>query len=330
MFKETRLRLTAWYLLIIMFISISFSAIIHQALIGEVDRFARAQRFRIEHQFDPAAPQEFINPEFIEEIKTRITLVLIIVNGGILFVSGVLGYFLAGRTLKPIKDMLDEQNRFISDSSHELRTPLTSLKSAMEVALRDKHLTLEEAKILISENIDDVNKLQYLSDKLLQLAQYQKQNVVRNLEKTPVELLISSALKKVASMAKKNNITIENQVPELSLYCDPVEITDLLVILLDNAIKYSPKGGKVILKGKKSRHNLMITVEDQGIGIAEKDLPHIFDRFYRSDTARKKSNTGGYGLGLAIAQKIVTNYHGTITVSSRLGKGSLFTFRLPL
>ena len=99
---------------------------------------------------------------------------LIIVNSGILILSGGMGYVLSGLTLKPIKDMMDEQNRFISDASHELKTPLTSLKIAFEVYLRGKNPTPQETKTLITESIDEVNKLQSLSESLLQLAQYEK------------------------------------------------------------------------------------------------------------------------------------------------------------
>src|SRR3989344_3853916 len=129
MFKSARLTLTAWYLAIIMVISIAFSLMIYRVLLIEVIRFERAQRVRIERRmqfFNSPIP---VSLELIEEIKQRLIFRLFMVNIGIMVISGGLGYFLAGRTLKPIKEMVDEQNRFISDASHELRTPLTSLKS---------------------------------------------------------------------------------------------------------------------------------------------------------------------------------------------------------
>ncbi|TAL64214.1 MAG: hypothetical protein EPN88_11370, partial [Bacteroidetes bacterium] len=167
MFHSARLKLTAWYLLFIMFISLFFTVVIYRVLTGELERFARIQRFRMErHLYTdeyvplPSNLPPIIELELIEETKKRLMVVLAGINGGILILFGVLGYFLAGRTLRPIQEMVDEQNQFISDASHELRTPLTSLKSSMEVYLRDRHPTMREAKSLMNEGIDEVNKLQ--------------------------------------------------------------------------------------------------------------------------------------------------------------------------
>src|SRR3990167_5936556 len=144
MFNNARIKLPVWYLLIFMLFSVSFSTVIYIALTHEFERFERLQRYRIERRFYneshtmPNIRERFplpLDPELIKETRNRLGLRLVLINAGILVISGGLGYFLAGRTLQPIKDMVDEQNRFISDSSHELRTPLTSLKIGMEVTL---------------------------------------------------------------------------------------------------------------------------------------------------------------------------------------------------
>ncbi|MCX6726338.1 MAG: hypothetical protein NTY75_00785, partial [Candidatus Shapirobacteria bacterium] len=152
-----------------MLISLSFSFVIYGFVSNEIDRFATAQRFRIERRLDPFLPPT-VDVDLINEVHNRLILSLGVVNAAILLISGTMSYFLAGRTLKPIAAMVDDQNRFISDASHEFRTPLTSLKSAMEVGLRNKKLTLTQARKMISANIADVNELQALSDELLQLA----------------------------------------------------------------------------------------------------------------------------------------------------------------
>src|SRR3989344_8850426 len=163
MFKKARLKLTAWYLLIIMLISLAFSIAIDHLLTLELTRVERVQRLRQERRI-PRIPA--IDPEVIEETKNRLRINLILINLGILGAAGVAAYFLAGRTLKTIKNMVDEQNRFITDSSHELRTPITSLKTEMEVNLRDKKLNKDTRKILES-NLEEVNSLQSLSDNLI-------------------------------------------------------------------------------------------------------------------------------------------------------------------
>lgn len=342
MFGKARLKLTAWYLLIIMLISIGFSAVIYKVLTVELDRFSHLQRLRIERRlsgegltpfesrFRNTPPRVLADPELVEETKRRLIFFLAIVNGGILVVSGGLAYFLAGKTLKPIKDMVDEQNQFISDASHELKTPLTSLKSAMEVHLRDKHLNLADAKNLIKENIEEVNKLQSLSEGLLRLASYQKPNNQVRFETVSLASIIGRSIQRVKSQTIKKKIALKDKSQNFEFEADQYALSDLLVILLDNAVKYSQKGKSVTITSKKTDGSILITVSDQGTGIREKDLPHIFDRFWRADLARSKDETSGFGLGLSIAKKIVESHHGEITVESKLGKGSNFTVRLPV
>lgn len=342
MFAKTRFKLTLWYLLILMLVSSGFSLVIYKALTLELDRFSRLQRLRLERHLNekPSAqlnpylrsipPKILADPELIEETKKRLILFLIIVNSGILIVSGGLAYFLAGKTLKPIKEMIDEQNQFISDASHELKTPLTSLKSAMEVYLRDKTATADEAKKLVRDNIKEVNKLQALSEGLLKLASFQKPNHQTKFSKISLALIVKEAIKRVKPQALKKKITIRNLSQNLELEADPYALTDLLVILLDNAIKYSQTKKIVVIETKKTDGLLIITVTDQGIGISEKDLPHIFNRFWRADLARSKTKISGFGLGLSIAKKIVETHKGKITAKSKLGQGTTFKIQLPI
>ena len=317
MFKSARYKLTAWYVLIIMTISIGFSVVIFDLVSIEVQRLAVAQRFRIERlylQDDIVLPPPQSDIDLVNEARHRLVLILLGINGGILVISAGLAYVLAGKTLKPISDMVDEQNQFISDASHELRTPLTSMKSAMEVSLRDKELGIKEAREIITDNIDDVNKLQALSDHLLQLAQYQKPEILQSrMDKVEVKEIVAGAIKKVTPIAKKKRITIDSEgLEEGRIRANKYNINDLLVILLDNAIKYSPKGKTVKVSARRDDGSMVFKVTDQGMGIAEKDLPHIFERFYRADTARSKAEVGGYGLGLSIAKKIVDLHRGSI------------------
>jgi len=330
-FNKTRLKLTAWYLLIIMLISISFSVVIYKGLESEVERFARIHRMRIERQVllmpPPLSPADL---DLIKESKQRIILILAVINGVIFVISGALGYVLAGKTLKPIQEMVDEQNRFISDASHELRTPLTSLKTAMEVNLRDKNLTLLNAKKLISESVNEVDKLQLFSEELLQLSQYQTPNGTIPFEVISVTEAIKKAVHKMLPVAKQKQIEIKEKVGEYEIKGSAFGITDVFVILLDNAIKYSPRESTITVETRKTGNSVFISVTDEGMGIEAKDLPHIFDRFYRADYARSRTGTGGYGLGLSIAKKIVDAHHGSIHVESKRNTGSVFTVSLPL
>lgn len=337
MFASARLKLTAWYLLIAMLISVAFSVAIYKASTDELERFARVQRFRIERRIQEGFP---LPPEvrsrfttdvaLITETKRRLLLALVAINAGIFIIAGTVGYFLAGRTLEPIQDMVDEQHRFISDASHELRTPLTALKSSLEVHLRDKNFTLKQAKTLIAESIEDVNKLHLLSDNLLQLAQYQKASGQLSLEKVSLSTIMREAVQKVTPLAKQKNITIKNTAKDMLISGDMYALTNAFITLLDNAVKYSDNKKTVSLSSKKTLANAEIFISDQGIGISRKDMSRIFDRFYRADSARSKSVSGGYGLGLSIAKKIIEAHAGSISVESKLHKGTTFTVRLPL
>lgn len=326
MFTHARIKLTAWYLLIIMTISLAFSLFIYQDLSQEIYRFARAQRFRIEGRFFIAniSPPP-LDIELINETKKRLVVTLVVINGTILAISGTLSYFLAGRTLRPIQKMLEEQNRFISDSSHELRTPLTALKTSLEVNLRDKKLTLSQAKRLMSDNIKEVNALQKLSDGLLTLTRFESAQNLPEFKKVMLSDIVSEAVTKVDPLLLSKNIILKNNVKNVSINGHHQSLIDLVVILLDNAIKYSPANSSITIytaiKGKTTR----LMVKDEGIGIPKKDIPYIFDRFFRSDSSRSKTEIDGFGLGLSIAKKIVDTHHANIVVSSIVGKGSLFT-----
>ncbi len=329
MFTTARFKLTAWYLLIIMFISFFFSAIIFRMVSFEIERFANRQRLRVE---GPFFQQDFLLPdiELINETKQRFLTTLGIVNGGILIISGAAAYYLAGKTLQPIQEMVDEQNRFISDSSHELRTPLASLKTAFEVNLRDRRLTLATAKQLITDSIDEVNRLQSLSDELLTLASYQKPNGHTILTAVDIKLIISEAVKKIKPLAANKSITLKCSPVNLSVLGNRHSLVDLFVILLDNAVKYSPPKTTIHIFSQSHHHHLDVSVSDQGPGIDPKDIPHLFDRFYRADSSRTQTNISGYGLGLSIAKKIADQHHASIKVDSQLNKGSTFTVKLQL
>ncbi|MCL5969944.1 MAG: HAMP domain-containing histidine kinase [Patescibacteria group bacterium] len=342
MFRSARIKLTAWYLVIIMLISIAFSVAIYKVLVSELDRVERIQRLRIEHQLPeriqiipPTNLNELprslllMDPQIIEETKERLKIVLIFINLAILGASAAAGYFLAGRTLRPIAQMLDEHSRFISDASHELRTPLTTLRSEIEVNLRDKNLTLPGSKKLLRSNLEEVNNLQALTDRLIKHTQYQKGGGNLNITQMPLTAVIDGAIKKVTSLAKNKKIIIENKTSNYHIEGNKPALIELVVILLDNAIKYSPQKTKIKLSSTSEGGLLLIHIEDQGIGINDKDLPHLFTRFYRADKSRTKSGASGYGLGLSIAKKIIDRHGGSIKVKSTPGKGSTFIVQIP-
>jgi two-component system, OmpR family, sensor histidine kinase CiaH len=332
MFHSARLKLTAWYLVIIMAVSFSFSAFIYKAVSLEFQRRLEAIESRLELRRlgflpPPGEVEFFIND--LAATKNKVLIILVYTNLTIFVFSSAAGYFLAGKTLSPIEKAMEDQKRFIADASHEFKTPLTSLKTSIEVALRDKKMTLGEAKNVLHESLEDIQNLTSLSNYLLGLARFQ-QNSQTIKEKFDIKDIANLSFKKVSPLSQKMNIKINFSCEDVMVSANKESIEKIITILLDNAIKYSKKDGNIDTIIKKENKNLVIKVKDTGIGISEKDLPHIFERFYRADTSRTKENIQGFGLGLSMLKQIVDTYRGSTYVKSKLGQGTAFTVKLPI
>jgi len=333
-FKIAYLKLTLFYVLIVMVISVGFSVAIYQISSEELGR-GLGRQTGILRDFPMNMPTsknpiiqdlENIRLQQLEESSNNLQHNLIYFNLLILILSFVISYFLAKRTLKPIEEAMEEQNRFTADASHELKTPLTAMRSEIEVCLRDKKLSTSEAKKLLESNLEEIGKLESLSGALLNLAKFDEVNKLEFRELN-LDEIIAAAFEKVEGLAKKKEIEIEAKLVKSKMLGDKTSLTELFVILLDNAIKYSPKNSKILIGIKKERGHAAVKIRDRGIGIKASDLPHIFDRFYRADQSRSKEKADGYGLGLSIAKRIVELHNGTISATSTPSKGSEFVVK---
>jgi len=331
MFKSARIKLTIWYLAIILSITGSLSLFFYRGTImvmqNQFTRIERRLELREEGFNLPPGPR--VLPADLEVAKKEISRQLLLVNSLVALVFGFAGYIFAGRTLRPIEQAMEKQKRFISDASHELKTPLTALKTAIEVDLRDKKLSLESKKIL-RENLKEVDSLTRLVNYLLKLSRDPEKKLV--FEPVSVRLITNEAIKFVAFQAKRKKITIKSKLtPKTAVVLGPeIALVELLGIFLDNAVKYTNKGGKVWLSIVSKKAATEIYFKDNGVGIDKKDIDRIFDRFYRVDPARSKTTAGGYGLGLSLAKEIIDQLGGSVGVESKVGKGTRFTIRLPL
>jgi two-component system sensor histidine kinase CiaH len=327
---STTFRLASSYLLIIMVLSIAFSAVIYQVSWHEIGRQVPppsffGQREEDHRQNDPDYQNYF--KQRINEGRGALVERLVILNVGVLVGGAFLSYLLARRTLEPIEDVMHAQSRFVTDASHELRTPLTALLATNEVALRKPKLGAAEARNVIQSNTEELTKLKDLSDGLLSLA-VSRGKLVR--EPVALATIVSDAVDTVEPYAAGKQIEIQAKLENLEVVADRMSLTQALVILLDNAIKYSPDKTQVTIETKRKGKAAQLRVIDQGIGIDQADLPHIFDRFYRVDNSRSKQTADGYGIGLSIAQNISLQHQGKLTAESQSGKGSTFTITLPL
>ncbi|MGT2933309.1 cell wall metabolism sensor histidine kinase VicK [Streptococcus catagoni] len=227
-----------------------------------------------------------------------------------------------------------ERRLFVSNVSHELRTPLTSVKSYLE-ALDEGALKEDIAPSFIKVSLDETNRMMRMISDLLNLSRIDNQVTNLAVEMTNFTVFITSILNRFDLVRNQNTVSgksyeIVRDYPINSVWVeiDNDKMTQVVENILNNAIKYSPDGGKITVKMKTTDNQLIISISDQGLGIPKKDLPLIFDRFYRVDKARSREQ-GGTGLGLAIAKEIVKQHHGFIWAKSDYGKGSTFTIVLP-
>lgn len=329
MLRSAVLRLTVSYLSIIMILSVSFSVVLYSISSSELDRGFRHQNPYFRRMTPPPGLPDFtqFREQQLEQGQTDLRTDLIAFNLAVLLLGGAASYALARRTLQPIEEAMEAQSRFTADASHQLRTPLTAMQTEIEVALRDRSLTKQDARQLLESNLEEVGKLRALADGLLRLASMD----VGDLPKEPVWLdkAMEEAARRVTAAAKGKRITIVNKVEQTAVAGDSASIAELIVILLDNAIKYSHTGSSVTVATTTHAKQIQLSVSDTGHGIKAIELPHIFDRFYRADPARSKERVAGYGLGLSIARQIAMLHHGSIEVDSTPGHGSTFTVRLP-
>jgi len=220
--------------------------------------------------------------------------------------------------------------RFTADASHELKTPLTVLRADVERAMMTSSQT--ERMVALEESLQEVRRMTDLVESLLTLARADEGRF--DLHREPVELgpLVQEVYETALILGEAQGVTVNLPfTADVTVMGDRTRLRQLFLNLVTNAIKYTPAGGKVELGVGRHPDNVTFAVRDTGIGISAADFPHIFERFWRADRVRSRmSERGGFGLGLAISQWIAQAHGGSLTASSRLGRGSLFTVTLPL
>ena len=241
------------------------------------------------------------------------------------------GYYLAGRSIKPIREMFKRQREFVADASHELRTPLTVMGIAAEGMEGDTDSNFSEFTVDTLKTMRiEIKRMNNLVAALLSLARNDAGAGDLKLEQVNFNVLFEQTLGTLSMLAEQKGLKLEQRLAQerLIIWGDRMRLEQLLTILVDNAIKYSARG-TVTVSALRQNRQLVIKVEDEGIGIDTQDIERIFERFYRVDKARTRAE-GGFGLGLPIAKLIVEQHQGTIEVESKKNGGSSFIVKLPL
>jgi heavy metal sensor kinase len=220
------------------------------------------------------------------------------------------------------------QKHLFEDLSHELKTPLTVLKGEFEVTLK-KIRSPEEYENLLKSGLEEIDKISKLADNLLMLASFESKRIMPDRKRLDLGLLIQAAVNSIRKLAGRKNVgmALSGISEGIAINGDEQQLKLMVLNLVDNAVKYTPAGGRVTVALEQGKDSARIKISDTGRGIAGNELPHIFDRFYRAEKSRSGD---GFGLGLSIAKSIVEAHDGHIEAASAAGSGATFIITLPL
>ena len=229
-----------------------------------------------------------------------------------------------------IENFDQSRSQFVQNASHELKTPLATMKLLLENLIYQPDMPAELRAEFMQDMNNEIDRLSGIITDLLTLTQMDAEQTPLTLKTVDFTALCEETLHALQPAASKANLTLDDHLARnVSLMADESKLSQVVYNLIDNAIKYTPEGGKVIVNLHTDSRQAVLSVHDTGIGIPEKDVPHIFDRFYRVDKARSRE-TGGTGLGLSIVRQMVQLHGGEITVESASDAGSVFTVTLPV
>ena len=310
LFDRAIIKLTIIYSAIILLICVGFSGAFFATTTNRFEQAPIARMPVIDDRSDVIAVMHRRD----NEIKQQLLTDLIVVNAIVITCGIITSYFLARRTLKPIRNNIESQKQFVANASHELRTPLSAISIENEVLLREKTLTKDQLVSQIQSNLEETKKLQRLTSNLLELSH--DDDVV--LTKISIKPLAEEAICGMKKTADIKNIRIFNNTKPIQMTVNRKMLVEIISILIENAVKYSPEKSKILLKTEHDK----IMIIDEGCGIDDEDLPHIFERFYR---AEKSHTTDGYGLGLSLAHHLAERMNLNVTAKNNSNKGTTFT-----
>jgi signal transduction histidine kinase len=266
----------------------------------------------------PEAHQNFLH-ETLESTEHEIMLIDLIV----LLLSAGVGYALAGYTLRPIQKSVEAQRIFSENASHELRTPLAVMKNDAEVLMRNPNPSKDLVHSTLKSNIEEIDRMTHMAEDLLLLARSDNHKLP-DLETIDLARVAKEVAKKMGDIAKAKGIKLEaSSSGTLNIQGNREGLQRALINIVLNAIDHTPESGKIDVVLKNENREAVIKISDTGTGIDEKDLPHIFERFY------KGVGTSGNGLGLSIVKEIVDYHKGVIVIESTKNTGTTATLRFP-
>jgi len=262
-------------------------------------------------------------------ILTNLIYTFLLVALIMLIIIFFISRFFANRSIEPIKNAFDKQKQFIADASHELKTPLAVINTNVDVLLSNEEESIKNQSKWLYYIKSEVERMTKLTKDLLYLTQVDYSEVKMIFSDFSLSEAVENVLLTMEAVIFENNISLQYDIePNLNLHGNSEQIKQVIMILLDNALKYTNEKGFVDVSLKKHQNGIQFTVTNTGKGISDEHWDKIFDRFYRLDKSRSR-NSGGYGLGLAIAKAIVEQHGGKISVKSIVDKTTTFTVEFP-
>lgn len=265
--------------------------------------------------------------EQVRETVERLLLVLLPIGTGALVLAAIGGLFVSRRAMRPVQDSFERQRAFVADASHELKTPLTMIRANAEVLARGD--ISEEDKELVEDLLDETDRMSGVLTDLLLLARLDAGKLAVAREVFDLPFVLDNTVERFSARAKAQEVIISVEGPAaLAALGDAARTDQILAVILDNALRFTPTGGKITASVLPENGALVTTIRDEGPGIAPEHLPHIFDRFYRAEEARTREG-GGAGLGLAIARDLARAQNGDLTAGNAENGGAVFRLTLP-
>ncbi|MEO8911426.1 MAG: HAMP domain-containing sensor histidine kinase [Candidatus Saccharimonas sp.] len=330
MFKSATIKLMVWYVLFVVVLSLVFSGVLYQFSSHELSE-ALGNQYKVLVGSDHDADNQ--SSETTKELDSRsqhLIQNLVYFNILILFGAIISSYILARRTLRPIEIAHRAQIRFSAEASHELRTPLTAMKADTESRLMQRNPDAASLRQTLEGNLADIERLERLTEHLLEISRYKSRSLVEK-RSAEASLVIGNVVGLFKQRAKEKNIKLKASIDPLTVAIDAESLSQLVTIIIDNAIKYSKSKTNISIQLERNNKQATLTIIDQGIGIHPDDLPHIYEYFYRSKYRHQsREKIAGYGLGLPLAKGIVELYNGAIDIKSTEGNGTTVSVTLPL
>lgn len=315
-FQKARVKLTLYYIAIMAIILVAFSSVLIYTIESKIRHGFRDQIVITETENDP-----------VSNTSDEIEMLIYVVDGFLLLIIGFSSYFLAGKTLKPIKEALDSQKKFSADASHDLRTPIAIIMTESEVALKNGKNSEKELTTVIQSNLEEAKKMSRLVNDLLLISRGENQATGHSFVETDIHHFVENLINKIKLQAENKGLEIKlSTYTKILIKIDQDNFERAISNILQNAINYTKLGG-ITVDIKEDSQKVFTAISDTGVGIDQKDLPFVFDRFYKASHSR--NDKSGSGLGLPISKLIIEEHKGSIAIESKINIGTTVSITMP-